>query len=92
MEMLYTELEQLLKNFSNGFLNNLLGSESYKEQGEIPQDLQNEYRDYLKHFVRMRKALENYAPADQSESKEQRRALHLLRKSGGMIFNTFALS
>ncbi len=91
MEMLYTELEKLLKNFSNGFLNNLLGSESYKEQGEIPKDLQNEYRDYLKHFVKMRKAFESYSPTNQSESKEQRRALHLLRKSSGMIFSTFAL-
>ncbi len=91
MENLYTKLEQLLKDFSNRFLKELLCSEDYGKNGEVSKQLEIEYFDYISHFAMMQKDIENFSPNNQSESREQKRALHLLRKSSGLIFNTFAL-
>ena len=91
MENLYTKLEQLLKDFSNRFLKELLHSEDYGKNGEVSKQLKVEYFDYISHFAMIQKDIENFSPNNQSESREQKRALHLLKKSSGLIFNTFAL-
>jgi len=91
MENLYTKLEQLLKDFSNQFLKELLCSEDYSKNGEVSKQFKIEYFDYIKHFAMIQKDIENFSPNNQSESREQKRALHLLRKSSGLIFDTFAL-
>jgi hypothetical protein len=91
MENLYTKLEQLLKDFSNRFLKELICSEDYSLNGEVSKQFETAYFDYMNHFAMIQKDIENFSPNNQSESREQKRALHLLRKSSGVIFNTFAL-
>ena len=91
MENLYTKLEQLLKDFSNLFLKELLRSEDYSKNGEVSKQFKIEYFDYINHFAMIQKDIENFSPINQSESREQKRALHLLRKSSRLVFNTFAL-
>ncbi len=91
MENLYIKLEQLLKDFSDGFLNDLLSSEDYQQNGKVSKQLETDYFDYINHFTTIQKDIENFSPNNQVESREQKRILYLLRKSSGVIFNTFAL-
>ncbi len=91
MENLYSRLEQLMEDFVEGFLGNVLKTGPSKTERHLPHDLNARYIDYLKRFQTIQESIECFAPMSREEALLRSRALTVLKSSSENIINTFTL-